>query len=42
MAADLSASELRKAVNKGYDYLCQPRLCGRFEFQEAYREAIGW
>ena len=40
MAAELSASELRKAVNRAYDYLCQPKLSGRLDLQNAYRKAV--
>lgn len=40
MAAELSAHELRQAVNLGYDLLCQKRLCGRAEFQQAYRGLV--
>ncbi len=36
MAAELSATELREVVNLGYDYLGQPSLCGRMDFQDAY------
>ncbi|MCP4248950.1 MAG: hypothetical protein GY778_18055 [bacterium] len=40
MAAELSAAELRAVVNLGYDYLGQPRLCGRRGFQDAYRAIV--
>jgi len=41
MAAELSANELRDAVNFAYDFLCQPSMCGRPDFQSAYREVVG-
>jgi hypothetical protein len=40
MAAELTALELRRVVNLGYDLLCQKNLCGRSEFQEAYRKVV--
>lgn len=40
MSAELTAEELRRAVNRTYDYLCQPDLCGRATFQEAYWEVV--
>lgn len=40
MAAELSARELRTVVNLGYDYLGQPKLCGRAEFLEGYRRIV--
>lgn len=39
-AAELSATELREAVNIGYDYLCQEKLCGRADFQIKYRTVV--
>ncbi len=41
MAAELSATELRSAVNLAYDYLCRPNLCGRSDFQALFREVVG-
>jgi len=41
LAAELSAAELRAAVNKAYDYLCDPHLSGREDFKVAYRDAVG-
>jgi len=35
-AAQMSARQLREAVNLTYEYLVTPALCGRVEFQEAY------
>jgi hypothetical protein len=40
MAAELTAMELRDSVNIAYGYLCQPKLCGRTEFQAAYRAIV--
>ena len=40
LAAELTAMELRQSVNLAYDYLCQPKLCGRSEFQAAYRDVV--
>ena len=40
MAAELTATELREVVNLAYDFLCQRELCGRAEFQEAYRAVV--
>lgn len=40
MAAELSSSELREVVNLTFDFLCQRELCGRAEFQEAYRDIV--
>lgn len=40
MAAELTASELREVVNLAFDFLCQRELCGRVEFQEAYRAVV--
>jgi hypothetical protein len=40
MAAELTASELREVVNLAFDFLCQRELCGRAEFQEAYRAVV--
>jgi hypothetical protein len=35
-AAQMTARQLREAVNLAYEYLATPGLCGRVEFQEAY------
>ncbi|NJN20151.1 MAG: hypothetical protein HC812_01750 [Leptolyngbya sp. RL_3_1] len=40
LAAELSSEQLRKAVNHTFDYLTNPRLCGRQEFIDAYRDAV--
>ena len=40
MAAELTSWELREVVNLAFDYLCQRELCGRAEFQEAYRAVV--
>ncbi len=40
MAAEFSASELREVVNLAYDFLCQRALCGRADFQDAYRNVV--
>lgn len=40
MAAELTAFELREVVNLAFDFLCQRELCGRAEFQEAYRAVV--
>ncbi len=36
----LSATELRAAVNRAYDYLCNPNLSDRNEFKDAYRGVV--
>lgn len=40
LAAELIPAELRAAVNKGYEYLSDRKLCGKEEFKEKYREAV--
>ncbi len=40
MAAELTPTELRESVNMAYDYLCQPKLCGRRDFQEMFRVEV--
>ena len=40
MAAELTALELREAVNLAFDFLCRQQLCGRAEFQDAYRAVV--
>lgn len=40
LAAELSSEQLRKAINHTYDYLTNPRLCGRQDFIDAYHEAV--
>ncbi len=43
LAAELSADELREAVNKCYEYLSDLKLCGRPKFIAKYREVVhGW
>ncbi len=39
-AAELSPGEIRDAINLVYEYLSNPRLCGRQDFKDAYREAV--
>jgi hypothetical protein len=40
MSSELSAPELRDAVNLAYDIVCQPKLCGRDEFKQLYRDVV--
>ena len=40
LAAELTSEQLRKAVNHTYDYLTNPKLCGRQDFIESYRDAV--
>ena len=40
MAAELSAVELRGAVNQAYDFISQPKLCGRPDVQAAYQKVV--
>lgn len=40
LAAELSSEQLRKAVNHTFDYLTNPRLCGRQDFVKIYRDAV--
>ena len=40
MAAELTAVELREVVNLSFDFLCQKSLCGRADFQDAYRDVV--
>lgn len=40
LAAELSSEQLRKAVNHTFDYLTNPRLCGRQDFIEIYRDMV--
>ncbi|MGR3542375.1 MAG: hypothetical protein ACU0BS_13255 [Hasllibacter sp.] len=39
-AAELSADELRKAVNQTHDYLISPRLCGRADIVDRFSERV--
>lgn len=39
-AAELTATELRKAINLAYDFLCRPKLSGKVEYQDAYRAVV--
>jgi len=41
MAAELTADELRESINSTYDFLCQPALSGRADFQQLLREEVG-
>ena len=40
MAAELSPKELRDAVNQVFKYLTNPRLCGRHDLMDKYRDAV--
>ena len=40
LAADLNRVELREAVNLAYDFLSQPKLSGRPDILQAYREVV--
>lgn len=40
LAAELTPSELRAAINLTYEYLCSPRLSGRQDFIEAYQHTV--
>ena len=40
LAAELTALELRAAINKAYEYLADPQLSGRDEFKNAYRDVV--
>ncbi|MDP9173671.1 MAG: hypothetical protein M3O30_07370 [Planctomycetota bacterium] len=40
MAAELTATELRRAINLAYNFLSQPRLSGRPDVQVAYRDVV--
>ena len=40
LATELTADELREAVNKGFDYLNDPGLCGRPAYIDRYREVV--
>jgi hypothetical protein len=39
-AAELTAQELRQALNLAYDFLCRPDLCGIVDYQEAYNKVV--
>jgi hypothetical protein len=39
-AAELTAIELREAVNKTYAFLSSPKLCGRPDIMDRYREGV--
>lgn len=39
-AAELSATELRAAINKTYEYLSNIKLCGKNNVIESYREVV--
>ena len=39
-AAELSAVELREAIDKAYDFISNPRLCGRVDVQDSYRSVV--
>jgi hypothetical protein len=40
LGAELSAAELRRAVNQTFDYLNNPKLCNKSEYINAYRLAV--
>ena len=40
LAAELTAVELRNAVNRAYDYLANPALSGRDDFKTLYRDTV--
>jgi hypothetical protein len=40
LGAELTAEELRKAVNRTFDYLTNPTLCGKSEYIDAFRNAV--
>lgn len=40
LAMDLTPKELRNSVNKVYEYLANPRLCGIASFKQAYLETV--
>jgi hypothetical protein len=35
--AELSREEIARAINQAYKFLCEPHLCGRADFQAAYK-----
>jgi hypothetical protein len=37
---ELSADELRRAVNQAHDYLVAPTLCGRLDIIESYSKCV--
>ncbi len=39
-AAELTAVELRNAVNKAFEYINNPKLCGRADVREAYQKVV--
>lgn len=39
-SAELTARELREAVNKGFEYLINPKLCGRVDIISNYRDTV--
>ena len=41
MATELSATELREAVNKAYEFIVDPKLCGRDDIATEYKNAVG-
>jgi len=40
LGVELTADELRRAVNHTFDYLTNPKLCGKPEYIDAYRAAV--
>jgi hypothetical protein len=40
MAAELSASDLKKAINRVYEFIRDRRLCGRLDIAEKYKELV--
>lgn len=41
LAAELTAVELRAAINEAYKLLCEPRLSGRHDFIRAFADVVG-
>ncbi len=39
-ASELTPIELRDSVNRTYEMLCSPKLCGRADFQDAYTHVV--
>lgn len=40
LGAELTSVELRRAVNRTFDFLTNPRLCGKHEYVNSFREAV--
>jgi hypothetical protein len=39
-SAELSAVELREAVNKTYAFIANPKLCGRSDIMDKYKQGV--